>query len=343
MMAIQRTANARDLEAAEWCVSLAEGELDRPSRAAFEAWIEDETNAVAFDEALRVWRAAAQSADAPEVLRLRQRALKQFQRAQGRRWRHRLARPGLWAAAAACVGVLIVGFSLLNTPTRTYRTGVGERQIAVLADGSRISLDADTEVRVRLTRERRDLTLQQGRAKFDVARDPLRPFAVTAGDKVVVATGTSFSVELLRREARVLLYEGHVAVMDKVLAEASPSHKRSSGGTAPAYAGLEPGRELVAPLDASSSPPRVTAVDPARSLSWEGGQLNFEDEPLASAVERINRYSERKVRLADPTLEKLTVNGVFDAGDIDAFLEAVTTFNRLRVAESDDAVTLRPS
>src|SRR3546814_14684556 len=45
-------------------------------------------------------------------------------------------------------------------------------------------------------------------------KDPLRPFSVAAAGKIVVATGTEFSVELLGRETRVILYEGHVAVLN---------------------------------------------------------------------------------------------------------------------------------
>src|SRR3546814_12464145 len=41
-----------------------------------------------------------------------------------------------------------------------------------------------------------------------------RPFSVAAAGKIVVATGTEFSVELLGRETRVILYEGHVAVLN---------------------------------------------------------------------------------------------------------------------------------
>ncbi|WBT06364.1 FecR domain-containing protein [Brevundimonas vesicularis] len=331
----------RDLQAVEWCLTLAEGELDGMAHQDFEAWIADGDNAAALDDALRVWRVADQAADLPEVLRLRQRGLKAFQQAQGQRWRHHVP-PLRWVAVAAAVGGLIVLSAMFYTPTQVYRTGVGERQVAMLADGSRLSLDADTEVRVRLGGSRRDLTLARGRAKFDVARDPLRPFAVTAGAKVVVATGTSFSVELIRREARVLLYEGHVALMDRTQAEATSGETKSGRDSTATYTALQPGREYVARLDLPPSAPQVTVVDPVRSLSWEAGQLNFEDEPLSSALERVNRYSRRKVRLSDPRLGRLPVNGVFEAGDVDAFVEAMTAFNGLHAIESDDGVTLRP-
>ncbi|MGV3579101.1 FecR family protein [Brevundimonas sp.] len=341
MGAATRNTDQRDFEAAEWCISLAEGELSPAEQADFDAWVLEEDNGVALERAARVWRAAGQSVDLPEILHLRSEALTRLRAVQRKRWR--APRTFAWAGgglvAVACA--LIAAVFLFHTPTRVYRTDVGERQVAMLADGSRLSLDADTEVRVRLSQDRRDLTLTRGRAKFDVARDPLRPFAVLAGGKVVVATGTSFSVELFDREARVLLYEGHVAVMDQPARSAGRSGERPA--EAMPFAGLEPGRELVVALDKPISRPQIEAVEPARSLSWEGGRLNFEDEPLASAVQRINRYSPRQVVLSDPSLNTFVVNGVFAADDVEAFLEAVTTFNPIEAVEGDNGVTLRPS
>lgn len=342
-MPAQEQVEARDAEAAMWCLALADGGLSIDDQRAFDAWIADEDNSRVFEEALRVWRAADQAAELPEIIRVRTQALQRFRRVNGRRWNRRLPGRWFWAAGLAAMLALAFGASLLNPSALSYQTGVGERQVAMLSDGTRLSLDADTRVDVRLRETGRDLTLVRGRAKFDVARDPLRPFSVTAGGKVVVATGTSFSVELLRNEARVLLYEGHVAVLDRATTAGSLARARAPRAAPPGFTALEPGRELVVALDSPLVAPRMQAADPVRSLTWEGGQLNFDDEPLASAVERVNRYSDRKVVLGDPRLASLHVNGVFEAGDIAAFVEAVATFNRIRVVEGDNEVILRPS
>src|SRR3546814_6222189 len=78
-----------------------------------------------------------------------------------------------------------------------------------------VSLDAATKVNVRMKEAGRQVELLAGRAKFDVAKDPQRPFTVAAGDKLVVAVGTSFSVELIDGQVRVILYEGQVEVRDR--------------------------------------------------------------------------------------------------------------------------------
>jgi len=331
----------RDEQAALWCLSLAEGELDSADRAAFDKWVADPDNARAFEEAAKVWNATDQAAELPELIHMRSAALESFRHANHRRWTRRVQpRWYWWSSLAAALLVALLTAALLYTPTKAYKTGIGERQVAMLADGSKLSLDADTEVDVRLGRNRRDLTLVRGRGKFDVAKDPLRPFAVTAGDKMVVATGTSFSVELLDKKVHVLLYEGHVAVLDKQNDKPVPQRARTVGG-GPADQALSPGRELVASADTVSSGATVHEADLQHSLSWEAGQLSFDDEPLASAVERMNRYSTQKLVLADPRLADTRVDGVFTAGDVNAFVEAVTALNSIRVERSDSEITLR--
>jgi transmembrane sensor len=69
---------------------------------------------------------------------------------------------------------------------------------------------------------------------------------------------------------------------------------------------------------------QIVAVDPVRTLSWEGGQLVFLDEPLSSAVERVNRYSTDKLAIGDEVAGRVLISGVFTAGDTPAFVEGVT-------------------
>src|SRR3546814_11650488 len=77
-----------------------------------------------------------------------------------------------------------------------YRTVLGERRVVTLADGSTVSLDAASEVRVAYSERARELALVRGQARFDVATDPHRPSAVQAHDQRVVVTGTALHINL---------------------------------------------------------------------------------------------------------------------------------------------------
>ena len=323
----------RDEQAALWCLELAEGELSYLDQMRFDDWIRDSENAAAFEESAQVWNSADISSDTPELIHLRGAALESYRRANQKRWRRPPGRMLWMGGVAAMLLLMLVSTWLLRDPTQIYQTGVSERQVALLDDGSKLSLDADTEVEVRLHRDRREMTLVRGRAKFDVAKDPLRPFTVTAGDKIVVATGTSFSVELLRRQVRVLLYEGHVAVLHDDKGQARPQQIDDRSRVIAADLALTPGHGLVAARD-SSEPGSLISADPERSLSWEAGQLSFDDEPLLTAAERMNRYSNDKIVLADGVTARVRVTGIFTAGDTDAFIEGVTALQPVRAYRS---------
>lgn len=325
--------------AAAWCLELADGPLSDERQHAFDAWLADSAhNLAAFERSSNVWRQLGDAAASPEMVDVRERALATFRRRNRSRWRPRAVSGHLLAAAAAVLLALGGTAWWVQTSPDIYRTGVGERRVVMLDDGSRASLDASTEVDVRLRGDRRELHLVSGRAKFDVAKDPLKPFSVRAGDKLVVATGTSFSVEIINGKLRVVLYEGRVSVLDQPAGKARASEivpDRTDGGE---EAALTPGRELVVGMTANA-PAQQSRVDLVRSLSWEGGQLMFEDEPLSLAAGRVNRYSARRIELRG-AVARLRVNGVFNTGDVEAFATGVEETLPVRVLRQRDAIII---
>lgn len=323
-------------EAALWCIRLSESKLTGEEWDAFEAWLAMPGHADRLEEAIAVWQASGAIGDWPQIIALRTKALTQFRKSNQRRWLS--AAPRRMQAIAACAAALLLAISVtlfwyVNRPSE-YETGIGERQVAVLDDGSRVSLDAVTVMNVRMQDEGRHVELVEGRAKFDVAKDPLRPFTVAAGDKLVVAVGTSFSVELIEGEVRVILYEGQVEVRDR-------TDTAQSAGAAPRRQLMTPGSELVGAVG-SSQPPQLSRPDLSQSLSWEQGLINFDAEPLASAVERMNRYSTKRMRLSDPGLGHIAIDGIFQAGDLDAFVEGITALHPIRQKLVGGDIVLEP-
>lgn len=338
-MADDEAPKGYEEQAAEWCCRLADRPLTDAEEDAYDAWLSaDPRHQQVLDEMVAVWKNTDTIAEMPGFLSLRAKALNTMEIARdvegatpGKRranWYRHLA-----AAAAALLMVLSGVWYFANGPV-FYGTGVGERQLVRLDDGSSISLDASSRVAVSYTDGRRAIVLEQGRAKFDVAKDPLRPFAVTAGGKTVVATGTAFSVELLRGQMRVMLYEGQV----EVLAQPPGNTGSISASTIAHVDKLRPGQELVASLSSGST--KVMTAEVERSLSWEGGRLDFVDEPLARAVERINRYTDRPIVIGDAAAGRYLVNGVFDAGDTQSFVTGVTSLFPISVKDENGTMTL---
>ena len=76
--------------------------------------------------------------------------------------------------------------------------------------------------------------------------------------------------------------------------------------------------------------------DPSIATSWSRGRLQFRDTPLADAVNEINRYATKKVRLGDPSLASLPIGGNFIAGDSDLIVDALAAVLPLRIVNGGD-------
>jgi transmembrane sensor len=325
--------------AAIWRMRMAAPDWSATDETAFEAWLaEDDLHRRAFERTGKVWDLVDSHAATPDVMVIRRDALHRAQKtARGRMavWVRPANRRA--AIAAAVAGVLVVagvGAAPLLSADEVYRTGLNERRVVTLSDGSKLSLDALTKVTVDYSDDARRLKLVSGQARFDVAHDVSRPFSVQARDRTVVATGTAFNIDVFEREARVTLIEGRVVVM----ARPETPLARITGERPAKSIAMRAGQQLVAPDDAPAQ--LVAGVDLEQTTAWQQGKLMFDKEPLAEAVARMNRYSERKIVIGDAQAGAMPVSGAFDAGNTRGFLEAVTAYLPLTATDGPGGVTL---
>lgn len=314
-------------QAAAWVVRL----HDEPSAVdleRFEQWCNrDERNERAFDEALAAWINVGEHATAPKILAMRHAALGRARRAE-RRWAND---PWKWRAlaAAVCLFVLapiigVVWYMTRPPAEQIFQTVHGEQRVIVLPDGSRLSLDALSEVRMRYTPDVRNLELISGRANFEVTKDVTRPLKVRAGPRIVTALGTVFSVERESADVVVTLVEGSVAVTTRDV----PNR----------HIQLQPLQELR--ITDSGQVSLRSGIDPVQALAWRDGKLIFDDEPLRSVVARMNKYGATHIEVVGDAND-LRVGGVFKAGDTMAFVDAMQSYFPLIVTHESTAVTLR--
>lgn len=313
------------VQAAAWRVTLAEAGVD--SSLALETWLAaSPAHAEAWSQVNTPWEIVGDHASTPALMKVRRDALHRARR-QGRP----STRSGTvlrWAVAATVVLALGVGVQQWHAYRgEVYRTALGERRVIPLDDGSRMSLDSDSEVHLRFTREARKLELKRGQARFDVAHDARRPFAVRARDQVVVATGTAFNVDLLGTQVLVTLIEGRVEVLrDAPGAMPAPTiadtSQREPVAAATARVTMRAGEQLV--LEPSHVP-QLDSIDLDRATAWERGQLVFSDERLSVVATRVGRYHEGAI-VVDPEVAALRISGVFKTGDVDTFVDMVTRY-----------------
>src|SRR5579883_2450196 len=184
---------------------------------------------------------------------------------------------GRAAAVGLAASLLLVIWNLLpSSSTESYRTGPDGLSRVILVDGSALTMNANTEVRVSFTAARRDVTLLRGEAHFSVTHDTHRPFEVHARDRVVVAVGTAFDVRLNSgNDVEVTVTEGRVALLE----DGAPQLRRGRFPLQTISAGQD---ALLTARDVTVGP--VDSAEIFRRLAWERRELSFEGQTLSQAV-----------------------------------------------------------
>jgi len=104
---------------------------------------------------------------------------------------------------------------------------------------------------------------------------------------------------------------------------------------------LAPGEELRS--SAGNTRWSKRSVDAESATSWSLGKHIFRERLLGDAIREINRYAHRKVRLADPRLAELLVNGEFVVGDSASIADALAAALPVRVVAVGTDLVLYPA
>lgn len=183
----------------------------------------------------------------------------------------------------------------------------------ILPDGSLATLDTDSQLRIAYSATERGVYLVKGQALFEVAKHKPLPFQVYAAAQRITAVGTTFDVRIEGKKVQISMAEGVVKVrpLDGV-PKRRPSLQEIT---------LRAGERLTAD---PSAPAIVTKVDASQVATWRGGLLVFEDKKLSDAVAEINRYTDQPIKIADPSIGRYRVTGVFKTSDPDHFATAMS-------------------
>jgi transmembrane sensor len=309
--------------ATRWAVRMHSDQVTREDERAFTAWLaESEAHRASYDRQVALWAGVGALRDDPSAI-----AALQSLRSLAPKWG--VGRRQLLFASAAGAAAIGGGWFAWRSlfASASYQTAVGEQRRIILSDGSAVTLNTDSALRVRFDTSERRLWLDRGQAFFAVERDAARPFRVFVGEDEVRAIGTAFDIRRQGDRAQVTLEEGVVAVYRNADQAEVLSAERQPDVV------LRPNEQVVV---APTAPINVAMVDARRTGAWRFGQMVLESEPLSAAVAEINRYNARQIVIGDPSLNSVAINGVFQTGRPETFVEALTVGFPVEVSSEDD-------
>lgn len=312
------------VQAALWVTELHGPDRNAAIEAKVKQWIaEDPRHAAAFELATDAWQ---RSGNLPGHLPLGEAVDCNSKKPR------RLSRPVLGGIAVLIVGLIVAVYLARDN---TLSTGAGEQRTVALNDGTEVTLNANSRVVVQYDELIRRVKLVTGEALFNVVKHQPRPFVVVAGDRKVVAIGTSFVV---RREESagsgfaVILVEGRVAVEPLSGPDVLP------GAGTPELKLLLPGQRLRFTRGKTDS---IDAPNLEKVTAWQRGLLIFDDSSLQEAVAEFNRYGTKSIVIDDARVGKLRVGGVFRIADPMSFARSMAAAYQLRISESGKDIILK--
>lgn len=328
--------NPIDLEAVRWVQLMDSGALSPEDQRQLDAWLAVSSRhkgaliraraASLHLDRLAAFARGGSAVESPPPDQPHDRGVNS--RSTRRRW--------MIAAAASLAGVVSLGAWLYREQIQEHWGGIdyvsnrGELKEVTLADGSVLSLNTQTEVRVYYTQKQRDIHLIRGEALFNVAHDSTRPFAVRVGEWTATALGTAFTIHQAAAAAtNITVTEGVVELRHADASYVGPPPQ------------LTHNQEALLHGDGSMELLPATDSDIAKQLAWRRHLVVFTGEPLRQAIMEMNRYSPRPIVVEDPELAARQIVGVFSTLDTQTFVSGMEATLDVKAVESNQTIVLR--
>lgn len=235
-------------------------------------------------------------------------------------------RLGTSLAASLLLGIFML--SLADVP-KAYATVKGEIRTLPLADGSSITLNTETRIKVHDDAGQLRIQVLRGEVFVQSMADSTHPLIVEVSGRKLQATHASFNVSKLDgAPEQVTVHNGNVELK----------------GRAGAIETMIASRQRVSIPESAQQPLRPTPLSPdeiERQLAWREGKLAFHGETLADAAKAFSRYSHIQLVIADETLANRQVIGLYAANNPVGFARATAKLLDARVEQSNERVAIR--
>lgn len=203
------------------------------------------------------------------------------------------------------------------------QTQTGTR-IDTLPDGSVITLNKFSELKYpeKFVGNSRNISLEQGEAFFDVAKNRNKPFIIQVKDITVKVVGTSFNIKISDKNTEVIVETGIVQVSKNgKTVDLLPSEK-------------------VTVSSSNSSLIKENSTDHLYNY-YRSKEFEANETPLKRVIEVLNEAYGAHIILEREELGELTLTTTFKNESLDDILDVISKTFNLKVEKKNKTIIIK--
>lgn len=211
--------------------------------------------------------------------------------------------------------------------TQSYISKNEKMKNITLPDGSKIQLDAKTNLDIIFYKNTREVKLLSGRVMFYIAADKNRPFIIESNNVFIEVVGTKFEVNKTNKDTTINVEEGlvksyylnhndikkHVILLKK---ENSITYSNTG--------------EII----------NYDKIKTQNIAQWRNDFINFNQVPLKDVIKQFSKYSNLSISFSSKEIEDYTITGEFVYNQIDIFLKNIIKIYPLTIIKNGNLVQI---
>ena len=311
-----------DDEALEWVIVLTSGESNKKKIVACQKWRKQSSrHEYAFQQARKLWLTLGQSESLiPDLFIELQpsthyppQSNSPFAIPHFLLWRYISLNPRFVFPSIFLILAVFISSIYALQPKYDYETDYGQIQDFQLSDGSKITLNTNSGIKVNFSSTHREVLLEKGEAFIQVSQSNI-PFIVKTGDNVISALSSAFSVEKNDKNTKVTVSNGHLDILQ-------PATNKISVHT---------GQQAIF----NRYQIKISTVNINQHLSWRNGILIFSNDSLYKIINTAREYDDRKwvVYINNKNQNKLYTTTI-NIHDIDQWVNGLSQMTSLKVKD----------
>lgn len=213
-------------------------------------------------------------------------------------------------------------FTHVKNMNEVYVPRGGEYSL-VLADGTRVWLNAESTLRFSYPFDSLRTVYLDGEAYFEVAHNAAKPFEVRAGENTLRVLGTKFNVRAYKEQPyQVTLLEGKVQISNGIDTEI-----------------LVPNKQLNQPSEAKTY--EVIPVNAKLYSAWTKGVFEFNNASLKDIMCQLERWYNVEVDYATEDLKDIRFTGsILKNESLGYALEMIQKISDVRFSKRNEQVLI---